>query len=458
MDLVITIRKNCLFALALLFIAGLFIKSPWIINLMQIMLLIVLALSLLDVKGTSRIIGFLLFLAGAVLMVIYHAEAAQWLEGVSRNLYLVVMFTLVPLLAIPIRSGGYMQELQAFFRHHVREDRHFYLFVNLITFLVAVMVNVAAIPLLHQICQASDKSKNVKLLSTAIVRGFSASIIWAPSYAATALVLELTGARWMDFFPYGLIIGILALLPGLLLVSRENRGYVPDVMASSQEGLIDENQPQWKKIVELSFFGLLLLVGIVFTSSKTGITTVTVVSLAALCFPLLWMFLIKRIPQFVSGVKEQYYDESLGKLSNEVVLFLGAGFFATAVSFSHLGDLVPQLISLLVHNNALGLALVVITVTTVLGIVGVHPIITVTVVGSTVNPQAFNISPTFMALILTSSWAMGVVTSPSSGVNISMAGLIDKSVDIGPRWNTWYAFLTIGLIITVLWFFKHFGL
>ncbi|HEX3012579.1 MAG TPA: C4-dicarboxylate ABC transporter [Syntrophomonadaceae bacterium] len=452
------IRKIGIFAMAVIFIGSLFIKQQWLNDIDQLLLVIVLLLSLLNVKGTSRVIGWILFLAGAAIFIIYRAGAGMWLEGISRNLYLVVMFSLVPLLGLPIRNGGYMKELQAFFKHHVRKDKQFYIFVNLITFAVSTMVNIAAIPLMYQICQASDKSKNVKLLATAIVRGFSACIIWAPSYAAVALIMELTGAQWMHFFPYALIAGILALLPGWFMIASKNTDAVDGFSPENQAEVETYSQPNWAKIIELGFFCLLLIVGIVVVSNKTGITTVSVVSIFSLCFPLAWMAIIKKLPEMLQAVKEQYYGQSLGKLSNEVVLFIGAGFFATAVGFSHLGDLVPQMLTYLVHNNALGFSCVVISLAIILGILGVHPIITVTVIGSTVHPQAFNLTPTMMAITLSASWALATAASPSSATNIAMAGLINRSVDIGPRWNTVYAFTAMVLVVLAMGCFRFWGL
>ncbi|GAW93979.1 hypothetical protein Desmer_2072 [Calderihabitans maritimus] len=442
--------------MALLYLTTLFIKWNWLDCIIDILIIVTLVLSMVAVHGTSRIIGYSLFIIGAILLYHYHVPLTVWGKALRRNLYLLVMFTLVPLLGIPIRQGGYIDVLKGFFRHYVRRDNQFYLLVKVVTFLVGVMINVAVVPLVHQISLASEKSKNRRLLSTALIRGFAASIIWNPGHAAVALTMELTGAKWLKIFPYGLLMSFMAIFIGWLMTLLEEKNRTNSRGCSPAK---EEMEIAWNKIVELSTFGLLLIATIVIISLLTGITTVVVVAMVSLVFPIIWLTVIRKLPVFVAEFKDQYFKVNLPRLKNEVVLFLGAGFFSTAVSVSHWDNLVSILLQETVAGNAVVFSLVVISLTVLLAMLGIHPIITVTILGSSVRPEFYNISRDLMALILTSSWSLGIAVSPSSGLNVTMSGLIERSPLVtGPRWNGIYAVIVSVIIILILNLLNSFGL
>lgn len=445
-NLVVKIRSTASFLLAVLYLVQLLVQWNWLDNFIKLLLVFVLVLSLLAVRGTSRIIGYVLFLAGGAILILYRAPLSVWVQALNRNLYLLVMFTLVPLLEIPIRRGGYMEALRGFFRRYIRRDNQFYLLLNTLTFFIAVMLNVAAVPLMYQIGQASEKSKNHRLVSTAIIRGFAASVMWSPSYAAVALIIDLTDADWVDYFPYGLFMGILALLLGWLMTVRGER---EDGTVSKDAGT--GMAVEWTKIAELITFGVILIAGIVFISVKTGINTVIVVAMMSLFFPLLWLAVIRRLPVLVEEFRTVYFQDNLPKVKNLVVLFLGAGFLATAINFSDLGYLIPQLFYGLIGTNAVLFTIMVMVLVALFSAAGVHPIITVTIIATTVDPATYGVTNTFMALLLASSWSVGVAVSPSSAMNIAMAGLVERSpLDVGPRWNGGYIVVLMLMIAVIV--------
>ena len=194
------IRSITTLCLAIVYLSNLCIKSDLITDLNLILLVIVLALSMTVVTGTAKVIGYVSFALSIFLLLVYHAPISIWEQALQGNLYLVVMFTLVPILGIPIQYGGYFESLQGVFRRYVHTNSRFYLLVSFISAFIGSFVNMAAVPLVHQISLASDISSNKKLLSVAISRGFTTGTIWAPTTAAIALIIELTGVEWPVFF------------------------------------------------------------------------------------------------------------------------------------------------------------------------------------------------------------------------------------------------------------------
>jgi len=458
------IRSVITFCLAIVYLSNLYIKSDLITDLNLMLLVIVISLSLPVVTGSARVIGYASFVLSVMLLLIYRAPLSIWKQALQGNLYLVVMFTVVPLLGIPLQYGGYFESLQGVFRRYVHTNSRFYLLVSLLSAFIGVLVNMAVVPLVHQISLASDKSSNKKLLSMAICRGFTTSMFWAPTTATIALVIQLTGAKWPLFFPFGILFGLIAGLIGYTMMILEGRREdYSAAMVVPPPDIAEVTKPvaeiDLRKVLELSVFGILLITLIAVASLVTGISTINVVSIASLFFPVIWLALIKRLPVLLREFKGDYFKERLPRLKNEIVLFVGAGLFATSITYSHLGDYVPQLLNLIVGSNALALTIVVIFGSLILSFLGVHPIVTVTILGGTVNAAAYGVTPTYMALILAISWAMGISVSPSAANVIAIAGLTGQSpTQVGFRWNGLYVLMVSTVLIMILTLFRTVGL
>lgn len=454
------IRSVITFSLAIGYLSNLYIKSDLLTNLNLVLLIIVISLSLPIVSGSAKVIGYVSFALSILLLLLYHAPITIWEQALQGNLYLVVMFIVVPLLGIPLQYGGYFESLQGVFRRYVHTNSRFYLLVSLISAFIGVLVNMAVVPLVHQISLASDKSSNKKLLSMAICRGFTTSMFWAPTTATIALVIQLTGAKWPLFFPFGILFGLIAGLIGytmMILEGRREDNSIATVVATpnTSEVLKPNSEIDLRKVIELSAFAITLIALIAIASLVTGISTINVVSIASLVFPVIWLALIRRLPVLFREFKGDYFTERLPRLKNEIVLFVGAGLFATSISYSHLGDYVPRFLNLIVGSNALLLTIVIIFGSLILAFLGVHPIVSVTILGGTVKAAAYGVTPTYMALILAISWAMGIAVSPSAANVIAISGLTGQSpTQVGFRGNGLYVLIVSTVLIIILTLFR----
>lgn len=217
------IRSLLTFGLAVTYLGNLLIKSQVIEISILILMISVILLSFIAVTGSSKIIGYLSFAVSIALLLHSDAPLSVWQQALQDNLFLVVMFIMVPLLGIPIQHGGYTQALQGLFERHVNSDSRYYLLVSFLSAFVGVLVSLAVVPLVYQVCRNSSRSTNHKLLSSAISRGFSTCIIWAPTTAAIALVVQLTGSTWPTFFPIAIFCGIIVGAVGYIMTVFEGR-------------------------------------------------------------------------------------------------------------------------------------------------------------------------------------------------------------------------------------------
>lgn len=457
-------RSIITLVLSITFLVNVFLQSPLLDNINLVLSVVVIALSFPVVTGTSKIIGFMTFLVSIILL--WHAQAplSVWREALKDNLFLVVMFGMVPLLGIPIQHGGYTKALRGVFERHVNSNSRFYLLVSFISAFVGVLVSLAVVPLVYEICRASSRSEDSRLLSTAISRGFTTCLIWAPTTAAIGLIVQLTGAEWHEFFPFGIAFGVIAGVVGygMTLFEQKDEQQAPDRFGghgSSFNSEVPEEKIDTAKIAELSFFGIILIAGIAVISYFSGISAIIIVSLASLVYPVLWLSIIKRLPVLVKEFKGDYFHHKLPGLKNEIVLFMGAGLLAASINYSHLGDYVPQVMTFLVGHNAFLLTIVVISLSVLISALGVHPIVTVTILGGTIQAAAYGVSPTYLALVLSTSWAMGTSVSPSSANIIAVSGIVGQSpLQVGLRWNSPYVAVSSIVLILALTVLRWIGL
>lgn len=441
------IRSLLTFGLAVAYLVNLLIQSQVIENIILSLMIIVILLSFTAVTGSSKVIGYLSFSVSIALLLYYHAPLSVWQQALQDNLFLVVMFIMVPLVGIPIRQGGYTKALQSLFERYVNSNNRYYLLVSFLSAFVGVLVSLAVVPLVYQVSRNSSRSSNHKLLSSAISRGFSTCLTWAPTTAAIALVVQLTGSDWPTFFPFAISCGVIVGAVGYVMTVFEGRKKPEEPHTLEDPPL--NGDLNLNKILELGVFAITLIIGIAFFSWVSGISTIVVVSVLALIYPILWMTMIRRLPAFFQEFKGDYFNYRLPAIKNEMILFIGAGFLANSINFSHLGNYVPQILSHLVGNNVLLLTIMMIGTTLFLAALGVHPIVSVTILGGTIKAATYGVSPTYLALVLTASWSMGTTISPSSANVIAVSSIVGESpLRVGVRWNGPYVILaTLVLII-----------
>jgi DcuC family C4-dicarboxylate transporter len=454
MDEIVTrVRSMITFILAIVYISNLLIKSVWIHQLIIVFLVLVILLSLMAITGSSKVIGYILFAVSILLFLRFKAPLSIWQEGIESNLYMVVMFILVPLLRIPIQHGGYFTALQEVFRRFVYTKRRFYLLVSFITAFVGVLVNMAVVPLVYELCRASDLSNNKKLLCSAISRGYATCIIWSPTMASIALIIQMTGAKWHLFFYFGILSGVIIGLVGFIMMIFEEK-------ESGEELSRAVNKPvgtiNYLKVLELSVFGIILISSIAIISYFTGIHTITLVSIAAVVYPIIWLAIIRRLPVFFLEFKKEYFKKSLPALKNEVTLFVGAGLFVTSITYSHLGEYVSRIISLIVGNNVLLFSIFVVFICITLSAIGVHPIVTITVISGTIKATQFGVSTIYMTMLFAIGWTMGISLSPSAANIIAISSLTGQSpIKVGPYYNGRFVLVSSIILIMVITFLHH---
>lgn len=450
-----TTRSVATFCLGMSYIVNIFLKSPLIDDVNFVLMIVVIALSFVASTGSSRVIGVLLFSLSIALLVYAQAPLSVWKQALQENSYLIVMFIMIPLLGIPVQQGGYSESLSGIFVRYANTNSRYYALVSVMSAFVGVLISIAAVPLTYEVSRTSRRSDNKKLLGTALSRGFITCMIWAPTSATIALVIQVTGINWIDFFPFALTCALIAGAVGFLMTFRgEKRVQAPGGETEEARGVFDT-----RKVIELCLFALVLIGSIAVVSQLCGLSIILVVAMASLVFPVIWMAGIKRLPTYVQEFKGTYFNKKLPQVKNQILLFAGAGLFAQSISYSHVGDAIAGALLQLTGQSVLLLTLAIIAITLITSAAGIHPIAVVAVIGGALSASASGITPLYLALVLSISWALGNVICPASANVIAVSDMVGQSpLKVSLRWNVPYVLVTVVVLVCVLTLFRTVGL
>ena len=125
-------------------------------------------------------------------------------------------------------------------------------------------------------------------------------------------------------------------------------------------------------------------------------------------------------------------------LRNEAALFLAATVFAVGVSHAVGPDALAGSLGLADWPAALRTAALA-ALGTLIGGLGVHPVVLAILVGEVLGPAALGLSPLAVALLLAVVWGMGTQMSPFSATVMHVSRMLDVSVfRVAWLWNAPY--------------------
>ena len=179
--------------------------------------------------------------------------------------------------------------------------------------------------------------------------------------------------------------------------------------------------------IGLGIYLLLATAAILLLEQLIELPMVLITCMAAVVFPLLWCLAKGALPTFRQGLKN-HLTVTLPALQKEITLFLAAGFFSGSISATGFGNVIPSLLGHIPLPIALSFSIFTIVMIASTSLIGLHPIVLVTILASSIDPAAVQISPIYFAVLLLGSWGLSNPISPASAVNNLLAGLFNKSV------------------------------
>lgn len=377
------------------------------------------------VRGAQRIQVAAMFGVGLAGLMWGSARGveAQWDKALSANQALLAMLAAVSFLRlITVPAAERVDHLplgrKALWR--TLFGVHFF----------GAVINLSAVMILGD--RQSARQPLTPLQATVLSRGFSAAANWSPFFAAMGVALtSAPGAALKVLSLVGLPVALLGLSISAWTLGRsgaaaEFRGYplhyeslwIPALLAVAVLVIHD----QLPRIPILTLIALLAV----------GITALVAVA---------------RQGRKGAVVLARYVAHSLPQMANELLLFLAAGVLAAGIAT---GATAAALHVDLAHFGP-GAAGLLLAGMVALAVLGVHPVISISIAGSLLAPVAAD--PNLLGITFLMTWALGVSTSPFSGMHLAMQGRYGVKAYDFVRWNGRFTLLMLAVDTAALYLY-----
>lgn len=439
-----------------LFLVQYFVQQQWLEPIVVIMTLIAFAGSAFRANSTARWFGISMLIVGIALELGKGAGLKGIGTGISMNLPLLTLVILVPLLALPLRLGGYFDAIHMLLQSYWHRPRQLFAGITGVLFILGPILNLGSVRIVDELLK--DLKLPPVLLAKSYLVGFSLTMLWSPYYAAVGLVLYYLKLPVNTYMAYGIGLALLFVLICNVLFAISTRRH-PLYMEGQVESaytteVLNGNRQtrNHKKLLQLGLIIVALMITTFLLESWTRWSMLVIVSLVALAFPLLWGLLnngwSRLIPQWID-----FRDHSVPMMNNEIVLFSSAGLLGSAMQETSFGNGIQWMLSTLAQQSFLLFSVSVLIIIVTVTFIGIHPMVIVTALVTQMNARDLGTSNQILAMLLMLSWSISSVLSPVNPLNLMVSRLTGLSgLQVGLRTNGLYLLViaVIGIIVITI--------
>ncbi|WP_375534865.1 TRAP transporter large permease subunit [Alteribacillus sp. HJP-4] len=286
------------------------------------------------------------------------------------------------------------------------------------------LLNLGSMPLVYKIGSESFTEIDKKRFGLMLLRGFGFCMLWSPYFVNVGLVMVLYDLSWQQIGGAGIMAAVLYSM--VVAVFFRFTYFKKDTTISNEEKTSKNYYSFRSDLRKLGLYVILLILLSFSLDVVLNVSMLTIVSVLALIYPFIWAAGLRLFQDYIIYMKQQVHS-SFTRLYNELAIFITAGFFGKALSISEAGDWLSQIIYILAGETVFWLILLLIGFAMLFAFLGVHPVIIIIGLGSSLTPEQFNVSPAFMGMLMLAAWSLATQISPFSGSVLLASNLINIS-------------------------------
>jgi hypothetical protein len=406
-----------------------------------ILALLSLIVSLHAARKMFQIVAAVFITAGIACIVWEGIPVTQVPFLMTSNVMLISLLYMLPFINRVIRIGGYDRHLSRWLNVRTGHLGHLYVRSLAVSYLLSLFLFFAAIPLLYRVLskhlQGQDSRLVSRFMSMSILRGFGIVAVWSPVEPLVATAVLITGVSYLSLLPWMLGLSAVLFIAGALW------GFQFRKIPLNQENNVPMLAPSWSKTGSFLLALVLLITSAFGLQAALGISFFATMTFALLPFSLLWSIILRRFNRFVSTSRKQW-KRSVDDLRHLVVLFLSFGFFNSAVSKTHLFQLMEEPVQAMSQWPVL-LFVFILLVSLILPVIGVHPLVVMSLFGFFLQPILQVMNPLSIAVVLiTSCLGSSFMGTFNTTVTI-MSGLLQVNPYRITLWNVSFGVLFGGI-------------
>ncbi len=439
-----------------LFIGLYFLSTVWkshlvneLLSLMGFLMLVFIFLS--RPKQNIILPLLLLFLSIVVTFVTSSPLHVLW-TGLREMKAIIPLIIFISLVSWMISHRPYVKALMMIGKKRLTTTTRFYAYVGAMTHFISSFMTLGGIAFVYQLfgkakkAAASESAWNY-ILSTAIMRGFTLTVLWTTVHPAFAYVIGGTNAPLVPTVLKGIGLAVIGFVISIIIFRIQMKrkqistDLVPDLDIRSDEKL--------EGLVGTFIFWLALLMGgIIILNQWLGVDIMLTVPVVIVVVTTLYFISNRDLVTYKQHWTKLVNDD-LGKKKKEMLLILSAGILVGTLKETGYGSVLFSYfltsVDWLNLNILIGLTLVVI----LLGFCGFPPIPAMVLLSGILVDLPGNYSPDMIALSLLLGVSVTLVTAPVTVPLLLISSLNERSLaENGIRSNLLFGMtlLVVGIL------------
>jgi hypothetical protein len=450
-------------------VIGLYLLSTllpqWNIDpLLSILCFIIVVLTFRLAKRFVQILGGVFLAFGAVLLWTSGSDWQQYILAFGPMLDLLTMFTLIPILGIPIKLGRYGEGIQAIIQNRVKTSGHLYMMTSGISYFFSIFMNLATLPMTYYSIRPTLGSFPVRnkerFMSRAISRGFAMPLIWAPVTPIVGIVITMTGVSWVSILPYVIPLSILGLAMDWFIGSRQSQPMklpqpgevsVHETAAALEAGYAGRPGRVFQILIAIAIFNVLVSLA----ETQLSLPFLILVSLIVIPFAFSWSLILKKGKKFGEQLAEHFNTFALS-MKDQFFIFLSTGFFISAMNLSNANEVLYDWIAAFINVAGVEFFLIILPLIPLgLAFLGLHPAVSLALMIEGVNPAAIGISPHILTVAMLSGAVSAFLVGPYNATLGLMSNIIKVDSYKVSNWNIPFAAVYVACVMIYLFLLER---
>lgn len=378
---------------------------------------------------------------GAAVLIIGRAPVSQWIYGFNSMMKTVVILIAVQTLSLAINIGRYEDAVSGVMGGKIRSKALFFIMLLLLSHLLAGVMSLGSVVIIIAavLPAAAGRIRNEKhFIAEAITIGYCTLFLWAPGTVTVLMSMQIFDLSWGEYFIPAITLAAIGLALGCIVgyIKYNRRNHADDIADADADALKSaENEPTGveetdktqaadvsprRKIVELISVLALIVMGISILESIGFSNASGRMIVVSLIVSAIWIALIKGRNKDMR-ITELWWHKKLPGNNDLYTFFLAMGIFSAGISYSGLDA------AMAVFGAAHGsmIAAVVIPVLPLviiaLSLIGIHPFISVIMVGQILTSMSLGVSDLQLGLTMSLGCCLSYMVSPFAGLILTMS-------------------------------------
>lgn len=418
----------------------------------SILCLVIVLCTIGTVKRFVQILGSIFLILGLLLLWKSGAQWHQYITSFGPMLDLLILFSLVPILGIPIKLGEYSESIKTVIHKKVKTTGSLYVLTSGISYFFSIFMNLATLPMtyysIRPVLNHFPIKQENRFLSRAITRGFAMPLLWAPVTPIVGIVVEMTGVSWLSILPYVLPLSIFGLLLDWFMSRQKSTKKVEEQstrpaneMAVSKES---NGKDKPSRVLQILLAIILFIVAISMLETHFSYSFLILVSLLVIPFSFIWSVLLKSGKEFLAQLTNHFGSFTVS-MKDQFFIFLSAGFLISTIQVSHTDELLTSSILSIIHVTGAEFFIILLPLIPLgLAFVGLHPAVSLSLMAGALNPAALGISPHILTVAMLAGAVSSFLVGPYNATIGLMSNIVKESSFKVSNWNLSFTIIYIG--------------